>query len=148
MEEGRVNLQVRLARFRLDQAERKLDDAVGQAALKGFFGESASSLIVHLRYDQGPKPISDAIENFALRQLITEAVHAILAKISGESITDETSLNDLHLDSLDKIQVAVDLEEAFSIEIPDDDIDDPRLGYAAGIVAYVEGKVGMFHHSV
>lgn len=76
--------------------------------------------------------------------MIRTQVHAILAKISGGSdITDETSLGrgGLDLDSLDKIQVAVDLEEAFNIEIPDDDVDDPRLGTAAGIVAYIEGRV-------
>lgn len=81
----------------------------------------------------------------SVRWLVFRKVKAILTRLSGvHDITDATPLGPtgLDLDSLDRIQVAVELEEAFGIEIPDDDVDDPRMGTAGGIVAYIEGRLG------
>lgn len=48
---------------------------------------------------------------------------AIIAKsksISAESITLASTFDELNIDSLDKINISFEVEEAFSIEIPDD----------------------------
>jgi acyl carrier protein len=47
----------------------------------------------------------------------------IIAKsknISPDSITLATSFDELNIDSLDKINISFEVEEAFDIEIPDD----------------------------
>ena len=49
----------------------------------------------------------------------------------------------LQLDSLDKLEVVVALEECFDIEIPDDDVDEPAMGTAAGIAAYIDRRIGV-----
>jgi len=53
-------------------------------------------------------------------------VIAILAEIAGkkpQEITCATALKDLHLDSLDEIETIMVLEEAFDIEIDDEEIE-------------------------
>jgi acyl carrier protein len=48
---------------------------------------------------------------------------AIIARsksISAESITLASTFDELNIDSLDKINISFEVEEAFSIEIPDD----------------------------
>ena len=47
----------------------------------------------------------------------------------------------LDLDSLDRVELAMLLEDEFNIEIPDEHVDKPELGTVAGLVRYVEGKV-------
>jgi acyl carrier protein len=47
----------------------------------------------------------------------------IIAKskgISPDSITLASSFDELNIDSLDKINISFEVEEAFSVEIPDD----------------------------
>ena len=48
---------------------------------------------------------------------------AIIAKaknIPTDTITPETSFEELNIDSLDKINISFEVEEAFNIAIPDD----------------------------
>lgn len=47
----------------------------------------------------------------------------------------------LDLDSLDRIGIAMKLEEAFGIEIPDDDIDREEMGTPAGLITYISGRL-------
>jgi acyl carrier protein len=50
---------------------------------------------------------------------------AIIAKaknIPTENITLDTSFEELNIDSLDKINISFEVEEAFNIEIPDDSL--------------------------
>jgi acyl carrier protein len=47
----------------------------------------------------------------------------------------------LDLDSLDRIELAMQLEDEFSISISDSEVDSPNLGTVAGLVRFIEGKV-------
>jgi acyl carrier protein len=54
---------------------------------------------------------------------ITSRCIDIIAKsksISPDSITLASTFDELHVDSLDKINISFEVEEAFNIEIPDD----------------------------
>jgi acyl carrier protein len=44
---------------------------------------------------------------------------ALSKKIAPETITPETTFDQLQIDSLDKINLTFDIEEAYAIEIPD-----------------------------
>jgi acyl carrier protein len=73
-------------------------------------------------------------------------IEAICREHSGVgadfAINNETSLlRDLQLDSLDRVELAMLLEDEFSIQIPDDDVDNSALGTFGGLVAYVQGKI-------
>jgi acyl carrier protein len=57
--------------------------------------------------------------------LVAEKVIATLAsvkRIPGESITLETNLQEMGIDSLDVFSLLFELENAFKISIPDDDV--------------------------
>ena len=57
-----------------------------------------------------------------------------------ESIKPETSLmQDLEADSLDAVEVMMDIEDEFDIEIPDEDAE--GFKNISDIAAYVEGKI-------
>jgi acyl carrier protein len=47
---------------------------------------------------------------------------ASVKRISADTITPETSLQDLGIDSLDVFTLLFELENAFKISIPDDDV--------------------------
>jgi acyl carrier protein len=56
---------------------------------------------------------------------LTEDILASLASITkraSDTITPESSLEDLGLDSLDTITVVFELEDKFGISIPDDEV--------------------------
>ena len=56
---------------------------------------------------------------------VAEKVIATLAsvkRIPGESITLETNLQEMGIDSLDVFSLLFELENAFKISIPDDDV--------------------------
>ena len=57
-----------------------------------------------------------------------------------ENIKLETSLmNDLEADSLDAVEVMMDIEDEFDIEIPDEDAEEFKN--IKDIVSYVESKI-------
>jgi hypothetical protein len=45
------------------------------------------------------------------------------------------------LDSLDLVQLTMELEQEFGIQISDDEADDMRINHVGGLVAFVQGKV-------
>jgi acyl carrier protein len=47
----------------------------------------------------------------------------------------------LELDSFDRIQLAMQLEEEFDILISDDEVDDLAIDHVGGLVAFVQGKL-------
>ncbi len=49
------------------------------------------------------------------------ALLAHILKISKETITDESTLESLGADSLNRVQIVMELEDAFNVEISDDD---------------------------
>jgi acyl carrier protein len=48
------------------------------------------------------------------------SIVAAIKRIAPEQVTPETSLEQLGIDSLDKINLLFELESAFNIDIPDD----------------------------
>ncbi len=57
--------------------------------------------------------------------------------VSEDKLTDETSfVNDLGADSLDTVELVMEIEDAFSLSIPDEDVEDIQTVGAA--VEYVE----------
>jgi acyl carrier protein len=69
-----------------------------------------------------------------------EKIREIIANqldIDEESITMESRLvDDLKADSLDVVELIMDLEQEFDIEIPDEEL--PKVQTVADIVDYVE----------
>ena len=62
-------------------------------------------------------------------------------KAKPEDITLETSfIDDLGADSLDSIELVVELEEKFGIEIPDEDAQE--LQTVGDVVNYIGKKIG------
>lgn len=69
-----------------------------------------------------------------------EKVQEIIAKqldIAPETVQMESKLiDDLKADSLDIVELIMDLEQEFSIEIPDEEL--PKVQTVGDIVAYLE----------
>jgi acyl carrier protein len=72
---------------------------------------------------------------------------AIIAHQSGrpiEDITRDRRLDEapIDLDSLDRIELAMVIEDEFRIEIPDEDVDRRDMATVGGLVDYVKAKAG------
>lgn len=71
-----------------------------------------------------------------------EKIKAIVAEqlnVNAEDIKLETTIiDDLGADSLDVVELVMALEEAFDIEIPDEDAE--KISTVGDIVAYVENN--------
>jgi acyl carrier protein len=74
-----------------------------------------------------------------------ERVQALIAKHAGvplEQVTPMAELDQhLQLDSLDRIELAMRLEEEFHIQISDEEVDEDRYGRVDGLVALVTDKL-------
>lgn len=60
---------------------------------------------------------------------VTTQIIALIAKqksISADSITPESSFDELQVDSLDKINLTFEVEDLFAIQIPDDSLNSLR----------------------
>ncbi len=76
----------------------------------------------------------------------TEEIRAGLAEILGEvadvdvaDVTDEKSFtDDLDVDSLSMVEVAMAAEEKFGVKIPDDEL--PKLKTVGDAVSYIENN--------
>ena len=66
-----------------------------------------------------------------IRQIVTRIVHC-----EDKDITPTSTWKDLKADSLDLVQILVAVEEAFDIEIQDEDAE--KLTCLAEMVAYIE----------
>ncbi len=77
------------------------------------------------------------------KQEIMQKVIALAAeKLSADAakITETTSfIEDLNADSLDVVDFVMELENAFGIEIPDEDVQ--KIKTVGDAVAYISGKV-------
>lgn len=51
---------------------------------------------------------------------ILEQIQEVFEPIIKVDLTEQTTLSDLHLDALDRVQLICDIEEQFKIEIDDD----------------------------
>lgn len=80
---------------------------------------------------------------------IADKVRAIIGELSGtDDFADDTPLGGapfeqrgLCLESLDRIELVIALEEAFNIDIPDSDFTSAEMGTPGGIVAYLEQRM-------
>lgn len=74
-----------------------------------------------------------------------EQLRTILATSTGlptSSITDNASLtHDLGLDSLDTVDIVLQMEDQFKVSIPDDDY--PKLQTVGSIYEYLQHKVSV-----
>nr|WP_300005127.1 acyl carrier protein [Tissierella sp.] len=74
--------------------------------------------------------------------MIFEKIKAIVAEqlgVEAEDITLETSMmKDLDADSLDAVEIIMELEDEFDIEIPDEDAE--SFNSIGEIVEYIESK--------
>jgi acyl carrier protein len=70
---------------------------------------------------------------------IFEKVAALVAKklsVEGDELTPETTFEDLGADSLDVVELVMELEEEFDLTISDDDAD--KIKSIGDAVAYIE----------
>lgn len=59
----------------------------------------------------------------------------------ADEIGDDAHFATLGMDSLDKIELGINIGDHFDIDVPDADIDKPEMGTAAGIAAYIDGRL-------
>ena len=74
---------------------------------------------------------------------IQERVKDVIAQQLGaefDSIQRHTTMQDLGADSLDIVEVVMEIEEEFDITIPDSAFE--KMENVGEIVDYVEGKIG------
>ncbi|MBQ3109508.1 MAG: acyl carrier protein [Clostridia bacterium] len=74
--------------------------------------------------------------------MIFDKVREIIANelsIDADEITMESRLvDDLHADSLDVVELIMDFEDEFNMEIPDEEL--PKVRTVGDIVNYIENK--------
>jgi acyl carrier protein len=75
---------------------------------------------------------------------VGDQVVAICEKMSGKEANTTSRLDeDLDLDSLDRVQLAMEVEDHFGIVIPDEEVEDETLGVVSGLIARVEAKLAL-----
>jgi acyl carrier protein len=76
--------------------------------------------------------------------MVFEKVKKILSEqleIEEDKITIDSDLvEDLKADSLDIVELIMDLEQEFDLEIPDEDL--PKVNSVRDVVEYIENKLG------
>ncbi len=70
-------------------------------------------------------------------EILQKAIQKELGRDVGV-LTPETTFEEMALDSLDAVQVVMAIEEAFDIEIADDDMD--GIANLGQLVDYIEAK--------
>jgi len=71
-----------------------------------------------------------------IRQIIAEQLG-----VKKEEVTDNAKfVDDLGADSLDTVELIMAFEEAFGVEIPDDEVE--KLTTVGGVLKYIEEKCG------
>jgi acyl carrier protein len=68
-------------------------------------------------------------------------VKALIGDQLGKAAADVGDDEVFEMDSLDKIELGIFIGDHFDIEIPDADLDKPEMGTAAGIAAYIDGRL-------
>ncbi len=70
-----------------------------------------------------------------------DKIRAIISEqldIDESEITPDTTLEDLGVDSLDLVDIVMDIEDEFELEVPDDALE--RFTTVGDVVAFVEGE--------
>jgi acyl carrier protein len=77
------------------------------------------------------------------RDSVAWRVSEMLAKQLGlllPEVTPDATLESLGADDLDVVEIVIDLEDAFGIEIPDDEVED-GLTTVAEVIRYVDAAL-------
>ena len=73
---------------------------------------------------------------------VADRVIAICEQQSGkEAHRDSELVKDLDLDSLDRVELAMQLEDAFGVRITDEEVDNPDLDSVGALIDLVESKL-------
>ncbi|MDD6364405.1 MAG: acyl carrier protein [Bacteroidales bacterium] len=76
---------------------------------------------------------------------VAEKVKAIIVDklgVDASEVTESASFtNDLGADSLDTVELVMEFEKAFNIQIPDDEAGD-KIQTVGDAIAYIEEKIG------
>jgi acyl carrier protein len=88
-----------------------------------------------LTHTERNHPVADADEiRTGLASILEE-----VADVSPEDVTDDKSFtDDLDVDSLSMVEVAMAAEEKFGVKIPDDEL--PKLKTVGDAVAYIQNN--------
>lgn len=78
-----------------------------------------------------------------IKKLIAVACGIRAAEVGDNQPLSHKEPDGLDLDSLDRLELAMAIEERFGIEFPDNDVDRSENGTAAGLAAYVEAKLAL-----
>lgn len=73
--------------------------------------------------------------NIATADKIKEIIKAINSRVDIDTLKDDALLDDQGIDSLDMLNIFLQVEEVFHIQIPDEDVD--RLKTINDIVDYI-----------
>jgi acyl carrier protein len=79
--------------------------------------------------------VSDNLEQ-QVRNIVAEQLGVDLSEVRS----DASILDDLGADSLDVVEMVMSLEEAFDIEVPDEDVEEMRT--VADVERYITRAVG------
>lgn len=81
------------------------------------------------------------------RMRVVERICKVLSAVSGipaGRIVDTSSLaDDLELNSLERIEAAMKLEEEFEVQLSDDEVDQACMGTVGGIADYLLAEKGV-----
>ncbi len=66
-------------------------------------------------------------------------IRASLSLNEDTVLTEETQTEDINADSLDMVEIVMEIEDEYGIEIPDEELD--RFKNIGDIVSYVSSKV-------
>lgn len=101
--------------------------------------------------DEFPAPhrdpfVADNVASFARAGVVGRIKH-VLVTVSGvplERMTETSSLeHDIELNSLERIEVGMQLEEEFGIALSDDEVDAQCMGTIGGIADYLMTQRGV-----
>jgi len=79
------------------------------------------------------------MEAKSIREKVMEVLEEQLGPFRIE-VTDTTSFDELGADSLDKVEMVMQLEEAYAISVSDENLE--QMKTVADIVSYLEAKTG------
>ena len=76
----------------------------------------------------------------ALDERVAEIIVEQLGVSRDEVVAEASFIDDLGADSLDIVELVMAMEEAFNVEIPDEDAE--KIQTIGAAIAYLKGKLG------